>query len=147
MFLSVDCIQLGFLSRNVAKWVSPLWDCGFFKFSGYVCPKEVLAAALGESCNKVQLILNVSEVCWIFGCVFYRMNCYVPYICYMIYVTLQGHRFKDMSKMMQPEQIVAFCSLIASIQRCYGLWRLQEINGARPGSSFCIDCVKMFHTS
>lgn len=99
MFLSVDCIQLGFLSRNVAKWVSPLWDCGFFKFSGYVCPKEVLAAALGESCNKVQLILNVSE----------------------------GHRFKDMSKMMQPEQIVAFCSLIASIQRCYGLWRLQEV--------------------
>ncbi|KAL3001504.1 hypothetical protein AAZX31_08G006000 [Glycine max] len=94
-----DCIQLGFLSRNVAKWVSPLWDCGFFKFSGYVCPKEVLAAALGESCNKVQLILNVSE----------------------------GHRFKDMSKMMQPEQIVAFCSLIASIQRCYGLWRLQEV--------------------
>ncbi|KRH59705.1 hypothetical protein GLYMA_05G198600v4 [Glycine max] len=56
-----------------------------------VCPKEALTAALGESCNKVQLFLNLSE-------------------------------------MMQPEQIVAFCSLIASIQRCYGLWRLQEIN-------------------
>nr|KYP48979.1 hypothetical protein KK1_029279 [Cajanus cajan] len=94
-----DCVQLGFLPRDVAKWVSPLWDSGFFTFSGYVCPKEALAAALGENCKKLQLILNVSE----------------------------GHHFKDMSKMMQAEQIVAFCSLIASIQRCYGLWRLQEV--------------------
>ncbi|KAK7358738.1 hypothetical protein VNO77_00676 [Canavalia gladiata] len=95
----VDYVQLGFLPRNVAKWVSPLWDAGFFTFSGYLCPKEALAAALGENCKKVQLIINVSE----------------------------GHHFKDMSKMMQLEQIVAFCSLIASIQRCYGLWRLQEV--------------------
>ncbi|RDX75863.1 Tyrosyl-DNA phosphodiesterase 1, partial [Mucuna pruriens] len=93
-----DCVQLGFLPKNVAKWVSPLWDAGFFTFSGYLCPKEVLTAALGENCKKVQLILNVSE----------------------------GHHFKDMSKMMQSEQISAFCSLIALIQRCYGLWRLQE---------------------
>lgn len=94
-----DCVQLGFLPRNVAKWVSPLWDAGFFSFSGYVCPKEALAAALGENSLKVQLILNVSE----------------------------GHHFRDMSKMMQSEQIAAFCSLIASIQRHYGLWRLQEV--------------------
>lgn len=60
-------------------------------------------------------------------------------------MTLQGHHFKDMSKMMQAEEIVAFCSLIASIQRCYGLWRLQEVNGARPRRYFCIDCVKMSH--
>lgn len=64
LFLPVDYVQLGFLPRNVAKWVSPLWDAGFFAFSGYVCPKEALAAALGENCQKVQLILNVSEVCW-----------------------------------------------------------------------------------
>ncbi|KAJ1404997.1 Tyrosyl-DNA phosphodiesterase I [Sesbania bispinosa] len=94
-----DYVQLGFLPRNVAKWVSPLWDAGFFTFSGYVCPKEALAAAVGENIKKVQLILNVSE----------------------------GHHFQDMSKMMQSEQIVAFCSLIASIQRCYGLWRMQEV--------------------
>ncbi|KAJ1387765.1 Tyrosyl-DNA phosphodiesterase I [Sesbania bispinosa] len=94
-----DYVQLGFLPRNVAKWVSPLWDAGFFAFSGYVCPKEALAAAVGENIKKVQLILNVSE----------------------------GHHFQDMSKMMQSEQIVAFCSLIASIQRCYGLWRMQEV--------------------
>lgn len=34
-----------------------------------------------------------------------------------------------MSKMMQSEQIAAFCSLIASIQRHYGLWRLREVSG------------------
>ncbi|QCD84925.1 uncharacterized protein LOC114178827 isoform X1 [Vigna unguiculata] len=94
-----DCVQLGFLPRDVAKWVSPLWDAGFFTFSGYVCAKEALAAAMGENSKKVQLILNVSE----------------------------GHYFKDMSKMMQSEHMVAFCSLIASTERCYGLWRLQEI--------------------
>ncbi|WJX47851.1 hypothetical protein P8452_34493 [Trifolium repens] len=94
-----DYVQLGFLPRNVAKWVSPLWDAGFFAFSGYVCPKEALAAALGENCQKVQLMLNVSE----------------------------GHHFQDMSKMMQSEQIAAFCSLIALMQRHYGLWRLQEV--------------------
>ncbi|ESW31927.1 hypothetical protein PHAVU_002G279600 [Phaseolus vulgaris] len=94
-----DCVQLGFLPRHVAKWVSPLWDAGFLKFSGYVCPKEARAAAIGENSKKVQLILNVSE----------------------------GHHFKDMSKMIHSEHIVAFCSLIASIERCYGLWRLQEV--------------------
>ncbi|XP_061369912.1 uncharacterized protein LOC133312686 [Gastrolobium bilobum] len=94
-----DYVPLGFLPRNIAKWVSPLWDAGFFMFSGYVCPKEALAASFGENCKKVQLILNVSE----------------------------GHHFQDMSKMMQSDQIVALCSLIASIQRCYGLWRLQEV--------------------
>jgi hypothetical protein len=63
-FLALDCVQLGFLPRNVAKWVSPLWDIGFFRFSGYVCPKEALAAALGGNCIKVQLILHVSQVCY-----------------------------------------------------------------------------------
>lgn len=64
LFLFVDYVQLGFLPRNVAKWVSPLWDAGFLAFSGYVYPKEALAAASGENSQKVQLILNVSEVCW-----------------------------------------------------------------------------------
>ncbi|KAK7291502.1 hypothetical protein RIF29_06698 [Crotalaria pallida] len=94
-----DYIQLGFLPRNVAKWVSPLWDAGFFTFSGYLCPKEALAAALGENCKKVLLVLNVSE----------------------------GHQFQDISKMMLSEHIIAFSSLVASIQRCHGLWRLQEV--------------------
>lgn len=70
--LSVDYVQLGFLPRNVAQWVSPLWDAAFFRFSGYICPKEALAAALGENCKTVQLILYVSEVlawlCLPIGC-------------------------------------------------------------------------------
>lgn len=58
----VDCIQLGFLPRNVAKWVAPLWDIGFFKFSGYVHSQEALETALGRSNIKVRLVLCVSQV-------------------------------------------------------------------------------------
>ncbi|GAB2257602.1 hypothetical protein Droror1_Dr00013762 [Drosera rotundifolia] len=94
-----DCVQLGFLPRNVAKWVSPLWDIDFFIFSGYILPKEALAAAVGGTNEKVHLILQVS----------------------------QGPNFQDMSKMMQPEHIVALCSLVASLERCTGLWRLEEV--------------------
>lgn len=70
VFLVVDYVQLGFLPRNVAKWVSPLWDIGLFSFSGYVCPKEALAAALGGNRKKVQLILHVSQVFSIY-CIFF----------------------------------------------------------------------------
>jgi len=60
---SLDCIRVGFLPRNFAKWVSPLWDEGFFSFSGYVYPKEVLAAALGGNNKRVSLILHVFRSC------------------------------------------------------------------------------------
>lgn len=53
-------------------------------------------------------------------------------------MTLQGHHFQDMSKMMQSEQIVAFCSLIASVQRCYGIWRLQEVYGTETSFFFVL---------
>ncbi|XP_007038197.2 PREDICTED: uncharacterized protein LOC18605236 [Theobroma cacao] len=96
-----DCIQLGFLPRNVAKWVSPLWDMGFFEFHGYVYREEALSATFGGNNKKVQLVLHVS----------------------------QGPRFFDLSKLMQAQNIVALCSLIASVQRCTGLWRLQEVLG------------------
>lgn len=56
-----DSVQLGFLPRKTAKWVSPLWDIGFFQFSAYMCPKDALAAALGESNKKVPLSLHVSQ--------------------------------------------------------------------------------------
>ncbi|GMH26387.1 hypothetical protein Nepgr_028230 [Nepenthes gracilis] len=94
-----DCVQLGFLPRNTAKWVSPLWDIEFFRFSGYIFPKEALEAALGGNGMKVQLILHVS----------------------------QGPNFQDMLKMMQFEHVIALCSLIASLQRSVGLWRLEEV--------------------
>ncbi|KAJ4824263.1 hypothetical protein Tsubulata_031292, partial [Turnera subulata] len=93
-----DSIQLGFLPRYVAKWVSPLWDYGFFRFSGYIYPKEACTAALGGSSTRVQLILRVTK----------------------------GPRFPDMMGLMQSEHVVAFSSLIASIRRFTGLWRLQE---------------------
>ncbi|XP_010491356.1 PREDICTED: uncharacterized protein LOC104768947 isoform X2 [Camelina sativa] len=96
-----DFVQLGFLPRNIAKWVSPLWDIGFFKFVGYVYRDEVLGAASCRSNQKVQLMLHV----------------------------LQGVTISDVSKLVQPNHVVALCSLIASIQRCTGIWRLQEVLG------------------
>ncbi|MBA0604357.1 hypothetical protein Godav_017023 [Gossypium davidsonii] len=89
---SGDCIQLGFLPRNVAKWVSPLWDIGFFEFHGYVCREEALTATFGGNNKK-------------------------------------GPSFLDMLKMIQDQNFAALCSLIASVQRCTGLWRLQEVLG------------------
>lgn len=55
-------MQLGFLPRNVAKWVAPLSDSGIFAFSAYVRANEVLRAALEGSNNKVQSIIYVSQV-------------------------------------------------------------------------------------
>lgn len=97
--LSGDCIQLGFLPRNCAKWVAALSDIGLFAFSAYVYPKEVLKAALEGSNNRVQLVLDVS----------------------------QGPSFSEISEVKRVEHVSAVCSLVASIQRCVGLWRLQEV--------------------
>ncbi|GMJ00771.1 hypothetical protein like AT5G07400 [Hibiscus trionum] len=94
-----DCIQLGFLPRNVAKWVSPLWDMGIFEFHGYIYREKALTATFEGNIKKVQLILHVS----------------------------QGPSFSNMSKTMQDQNIAALCSLIALVQRCTGLWRLQEV--------------------
>ena len=66
----LDCLQLGFLPRKTAKWVSPLWDVGFFQFSAYICPKDALAAALGESNKQVPLLLHVSQA-WYFEFVYF----------------------------------------------------------------------------
>lgn len=57
-----DSVQLGFLPREVAKWVSPLSDTGFFKFSGFIYPREALEAAFGATNTKVQLLMYVSKV-------------------------------------------------------------------------------------
>ncbi|THF96918.1 hypothetical protein TEA_024256 [Camellia sinensis var. sinensis] len=54
-----DSIRLGFLPRNVAKWVAPLSDRGLFRFSGYVYSKEVLVTALEGSTSIVQMILDL----------------------------------------------------------------------------------------
>ncbi|KAJ0113275.1 hypothetical protein Patl1_01352 [Pistacia atlantica] len=112
-----DCVQLGFLPRNIAKWVSPLWDVGFIKFSGFVSSDNVLSAAVGGINKKVQLILHVSQAwnfCHLFSIFSWKHN---------------GPHFSDISKMMKPQLVVALSYLIASIQRRRGMWRLQEVLG------------------
>lgn len=59
---AVDVVQLGFLPRKLAKWVSPLWDIGFFRFSAYVRPELVLGAVSGGNNKKVPLSMFVSQV-------------------------------------------------------------------------------------
>ncbi|XP_047316904.1 uncharacterized protein LOC124920456 [Impatiens glandulifera] len=95
----LDGVQIGFLPRDVAKWVAPLSDSSMFRFSGYICPKEVLAAALGGSSGRVQLILYVS----------------------------QGSAFSNISKIVESKHTFAICCMVALVQRCTGIWRLQEV--------------------
>ncbi|XP_042388370.1 uncharacterized protein LOC121980412 isoform X1 [Zingiber officinale] len=94
-----DFMQLGFLPRDVARWVSPLSDIGFFSFSAFIYPKEVIAAAIGERSMKIQLLINVSK----------------------------GSRFTEMPNLITPEHFVSLCLLVASLQRRLGLWRLREV--------------------
>lgn len=44
--------------------------------------------------------------------------------CYLV----QGPNFSNISKAEQPAYMSAICSLVASIQRCAGLWRLHEVH-------------------
>lgn len=60
--LYIDFVQLGFLPRNIAKWVAPLSDIGLFSFAAYIFPKEVLETAVEGSNKKVKLILYVYAV-------------------------------------------------------------------------------------
>ncbi|KAJ8478713.1 hypothetical protein OPV22_022440 [Ensete ventricosum] len=98
-FSEGDSVQLGFLPRDVAKWLSPLSDIGFFSFSAFIYPKEALAAAFGGSSTRVQLLVSVSE----------------------------GPTFSEIPGLICPEHYVSLCSLVASVQRCLGLWRLREV--------------------
>ncbi|KAF0894192.1 hypothetical protein E2562_035706 [Oryza meyeriana var. granulata] len=98
-FTEEDSVHLGFLPREVAKWVSPLSDLGFFKFSGFIYPKEVLEAAYGVTNTKVQLLLYVSK----------------------------GAEFSQISGLIQDEHLPLLCSLVASLKQSLGLWRLEEV--------------------
>lgn len=125
--LLTDFVQLGFLPRNIAKWVSPLWDIGFFKFVGYVYRDEVLGAASSRSNEKVQLMLHVLQA-W-YSSYAYEILCINGvWIHLKISRILQGVSISDVSKLIQPNHVVALCSLIASVQRCSGIWRLQEVS-------------------
>eukprot|EP01018_Ginkgo_biloba_P003635 Gb_16332 [translate_table: standard] len=54
-------VHLGFLCKDAAKWIAPLWDGRIFSFAAYVWPQEVLEIASGRSNNKVQLALYVFQ--------------------------------------------------------------------------------------
>ncbi|EEE60932.1 hypothetical protein OsJ_14671 [Oryza sativa Japonica Group] len=95
----IDSVHLGFLPREVAKWVSPLSDLGFFTFSGFIYPREALEAAYGATNTKVQLLLYVSK----------------------------GPEFSQISRLIQDEHFPLLCSLVASLKRSLGLWRLEEV--------------------
>uniref|UniRef100_A0ACD5UR07 Uncharacterized protein n=1 Tax=Avena sativa TaxID=4498 RepID=A0ACD5UR07_AVESA len=98
-FSEEDSVQLGFLPREVAKWVSPLSDMGFVKFSGFVYPREALEAAFGATNTKVQLLLYVSK----------------------------GPEFSRISALIRDEHLPSLCSLVASLKKSLGLWRLEEV--------------------
>ncbi|PUZ46985.1 hypothetical protein GQ55_7G126800 [Panicum hallii var. hallii] len=98
-FSEEGSVQLGFLPREVAKWVAPLSDSGFFNFSGVIYPREALEAAFGVNNTKVQLLLYVSK----------------------------GPEFYRISGLICDEHFPPLCSLIASLKRCLGLWRLEEV--------------------
>ena len=98
-FCEEDSVQLGFLPREVAKWVSPLSDTGFFKFSGFIYPREALEVAFGATNTKVQLLMYVSK----------------------------GPEFSQISGLIQDEHLPSLCSLVACLKRSPGLWRLEEV--------------------
>ncbi|KAF8667320.1 hypothetical protein HU200_052995 [Digitaria exilis] len=98
-FSEEGSVQLGFLPREVAKWVAPLCDSGFFNFSGFIYPREALEAAFGVTNTKVQLLLYVSK----------------------------GPEFSRISELMCDQHFPPLCSLIASLKQCLGLWQLEEV--------------------
>lgn len=46
--------------------------------------------------------------------------------CYSCHV-MQGPTFSEIPRLICPEHYVSLCSLVASVQRCLGLWRLREV--------------------
>lgn len=98
-FSEEDSVQLGFLPREVAKWVSPLGDLGLFRFSAFIYPREALEAAFGVTNTKVQLLLYVAK----------------------------GPEFSQISALICDEHLPPLCSLVTSLKRSHGLWRLEEV--------------------
>ncbi|KAJ4762189.1 forkhead-associated domain-containing protein / FHA domain-containing protein [Rhynchospora pubera] len=95
-----DSILLGFLPKEIAKWVSPLSDSALLSFSAFIYPKETLEAAYAGANTRVQLLLYLSK----------------------------GPNFDRMTELIHEGLLLAsLCSLLALLKRSFGLWRLQEV--------------------
>jgi hypothetical protein len=95
-----QCIQLGFLPRNMAKSVAPLCDGGLFAFIARIWPKEALSVASGFSDRYVQLNLYIYE----------------------------GPRFHELSTAPPTsEQAIAVSGLLSMLQYALGLQRLEQV--------------------
>ena len=71
----------------------------------------------------------------------YGFNFGVAYVMQTTMLALQGPHFPDMMRMMQPEHVIALLSLSASIQRCTGIWRLQEVKSKHLILKYLIACL------
>ncbi|CAM6050039.1 unnamed protein product [Sphagnum compactum] len=95
-----QCIQLGFLPRNMAKSVAPLCDGGLFAFIARIWPKEALSVASGFSDRSVRLNLYIYE----------------------------GPRFHELSTAPPTsEQAIAVSGLLSMLQYALGLQRLEQV--------------------
>jgi hypothetical protein len=95
-----QCIQLGFLPRNMAKSVAPLCDGGLFAFIARIWPKEALSVASGFSDSYVRLNLYIYE----------------------------GPRFHELSTAPPTsEQAIAVSGLLSMLQYALGLHRLEQV--------------------
>ncbi|CAK9254243.1 unnamed protein product [Sphagnum jensenii] len=95
-----QCIQLGFLPRNMAKSVAPLCDGGLFAFIARIWPKEALSVASGFSESYVRLNLYIYE----------------------------GPRFHELSTAPPTsEQAIAVSGLLSMLQYALGLHRLEQV--------------------
>ncbi|KAK2976624.1 hypothetical protein RJ640_021426 [Escallonia rubra] len=54
-----------------------------------------------------------------------------------VQLILYGPTFADMAGQIRTAHAVAICSLIAAVQRCAGLWRLQEVLGHQKWPEYC----------
>ena len=102
---------------------------GFFKFSGFIYPREALEAAFGVTNTKVQLLLYVSKV-WqeALRCLFISLQYFQELMRILNYVyEMQGPEFSRISGLIRDEHLPSLCSLVASLKRSLGLWRLEEV--------------------
>ncbi|KAF6137714.1 hypothetical protein GIB67_003193 [Kingdonia uniflora] len=111
-FSEGDYIQLGFMPKDVAKWVAPLCDAGLFSFSGYILSERSTCSCFGGKQQQSTMILYVSQA-----------SCHVTYLCEgrcFFNIICRGTTYQKYRGFLQPEHVASICSL-SSMQRCVSL--------------------------